>query len=703
MNMRKSRLLLLLVVVLFSVTSMLADTLYVAAIAEPGSNGQSWNSAFRSMQSALDSVKPGDEIWVAKGLYRAQNSTAGFIIPNNVKIYGGFRGDELLRERRDWLRRRTIFDGELVTPDGDQKNATSVVLLNNCDSTTWLDGIVIRNGDATYSKSNNKGGGGAFVSGGSPQFHNCYFENNQGASAGGGVYLVNTVRVRFEYCAFIKNTAKRGGAIALSSNYLDTGGVGVSIGQCIFSKNTASNDGGALFFLGCVKTPQITSCVFVDNSADSGAGGAIACDDATFPWIIGNTFMRNTLGANSQRLGASIALFGGNVLNCILWGDESAIHELDSIPVEPSNKVPLVVRGCGIRQDEKYNQLPNNPFFVDETRPEGADGLFFTDDDGLRLDKASVLINSGVHNTYLDHRRMDVLGSPRVVESKSDIGAYEKQREGYGDYRKHMNFIIKEGATLMFRHTTTDWLKNGNGPKPECEQDRNLNAEGRPQAISIGKHIRALGIKVDSVQASPVCRTWETAFLMMGRYTPDNLWRSGGDKVADRKASLAIPNALGSSRVISTHDAVMLPLLFDWSTAENHEGDCAVINPNPNAEDGYDILSHYTSDVWERYFVRFPDQDTTSIPNDVVAGEIVAMVVYPNPARTNATLVLPYTIEENLQLQVVSLMGQVVTTMNVVPEGKNIPFALNGLPQGSYIVRVQTNKGMYSARLQVVE
>lgn len=685
---------------------MMADTLYVAAIAEPGGNGQSWNTAYRNIHTALDSAKPGDELWVAKGIYYATGATSGFAIRDSIKIYGGFRGDEELRERRDWLRRRTILDGTLVTPVGAQTHAASVVVLKDCDSTTHLDGIVIRNGNAAYSTLNNKGGGGVLVNGGSPQFHNCFFEDNKGASAGGAVYLVNTVRARFEYCAFLRNTARRGGAIAYFSNYLDTGGVGAAIGQCMFSENKANTDGGAIFFLGCVKTPQIASSVFVDNVADSGAGGAIAADDASFPFIVNSTFMRNKVGTHSQQLGASLALFGGEVMNSIFWGPESPIHEIDSIPLEPSNKVPLKVRGSCIRQDEKYNQLPNDPYFEDETNPAGADGLFFTDDDGLRLHKQSVLVNAAAHNTYLDHRRMDFLGSPRVVESKCDMGAYEKQREGYAHYRQHMTYIKEQGASLMFRHGVTDWLKNGNGPanRPECDKDRNLNSEGRPQCISIGKHMRALGIQVDSVQASPVCRTWETAFLMMGRYTLDDLWRSGGDKVQTRKNELAKPRPLGLSKVISTHDAVMLPLLFEWSTAENHEGDCAVIMANPeNVDYGYDILSHFTSDVWERYLIRFPDQDTTGINDNVVAGERGATYVYPNPARSNATLVLPYTIEQNLQLQVVSLMGQIVATIPVVPEGNVIPFSTQGIARGTYAVRVQTNHGMFTAMMQIAE
>ena len=48
----------------------------------------------------------------------------------------------------------------------------------------------------------------------------------------------------------------------------------------------------------------------------------------------------------------------------------------------------------------------------------------------------------------------------------------------------------------------------------DCATQRNLDAEGRAQAIRIGENIRAAGIAFASVRTSPWCRCVDTAALM---------------------------------------------------------------------------------------------------------------------------------------------------------------------------------------------
>src|SRR5689334_478612 len=64
---------------------------------------------------------------------------------------------------------------------------------------------------------------------------------------------------------------------------------------------------------------------------------------------------------------------------------------------------------------------PADSVFLDPAKPEGADGVFFTADDGLMPAKGSALIDSGVVTT--PPLPFDLLGQTRI--GAYDIGAFE--------------------------------------------------------------------------------------------------------------------------------------------------------------------------------------------------------------------------------------------------------------------------------------
>lgn len=79
------------------------------------------------------------------------------------------------------------------------------------------------------------------------------------------------------------------------------------------------------------------------------------------------------------------------------------------------------------------------------------------------------------------------------------------------------------GAVLLMRHTLTDTSQTDADPtaRGTCDQQRNLSPEGVEQAQAIGAAIRARGIDVDAVLASPFCRAVDTArALDLGEPTP---------------------------------------------------------------------------------------------------------------------------------------------------------------------------------------
>ncbi len=73
----------------------------------------------------------------------------------------------------------------------------------------------------------------------------------------------------------------------------------------------------------------------------------------------------------------------------------------------------------------------------------------------------------------------------------------------------------RTGVVVLMRHA----LAPGGGDPPgfqlgDCSTQRNLSPEGRAQARRIGSNIRASGIEVAGVLASPWCRSAQTARLL---------------------------------------------------------------------------------------------------------------------------------------------------------------------------------------------
>src|SRR6478736_2729385 len=85
------------------------------------------------------------------------------------------------------------------------------------------------------------------------------------------------------------------------------------------------------------------------------------------------------------------------------------------------------------------------------------------------------------------------------------------------------------GFILYFRHTSTDFGQNDERMTgyEDCATQRNLTDAGRAEARAIGDEIRALGIPIGEVLASPFCRTMETARLVFGRATATPAVRGG--------------------------------------------------------------------------------------------------------------------------------------------------------------------------------
>jgi phosphohistidine phosphatase SixA len=116
------------------------------------------------------------------------------------------------------------------------------------------------------------------------------------------------------------------------------------------------------------------------------------------------------------------------------------------------------------------------------------------------------------------------------------------------------------GVVLVMRHAKTENATDRVETIGDCTTQRNLSQEGREQARQIGRDIEALGVPVDKVLASPLCRTKDTADLAFGDSEPLMALLSAGEEATpadDRRIrklrALARSAPDGSATVLVTH------------------------------------------------------------------------------------------------------------------------------------------------------
>jgi hypothetical protein len=238
----------------------------------PTHDGTTWVTAFTTVQGAISSAVPGDEIWVAAGVY-----DGSVTLRSGVSLYGGFAGVESSRSARNPAAHESVLDGGGVSrvvysPPGVTEDTT-------------LDGFTIRNGTANTNPENGFGGGIL-----------CYQS------------CPNILHNRI-----VGNTADNGGAIAvkyappilIQSNDIENN-TGGSPGVYLLSTN-ASLNGNTIVRNTATKYLQATA-------------GAIYAQDGTVV-ISGNTIRANAASFDDRGFGAGGVMVVGAEAHGLISGN----------------------------------------------------------------------------------------------------------------------------------------------------------------------------------------------------------------------------------------------------------------------------------------------------------------------------------------------------------------------------------------------
>ena len=354
------------------------------------------------------------------------NSGGGAIFNEKLNAFGSFK---------------MIVDGSDFTSNSSNIGGAIMNQIYSFEIT----GLSIENCDFTLNTSDQAGGAIYNVANLGPEesinYSNCNFISNSTNGAGGAIYQgISNDSISHTFltdCRFVSNFADKGGAVF---NNISFGHNIDYVSGCVFHANLADNNGGAI--LNEVNdsngklSQQIISSLFASNTGTNGGAISNIVDEGDCTSSIMNaTFYANEA---TQKGGAIFnenqdGISNSALVNCI-FKDNQAGTALRPFYTKDANLAIqyslLDVLNCdSLKTGEGTNTITcgsgmifnQSPAFVNSADPDGADNVFGTSDDGLKLQGSSAGINQGT-NDSITHIS-DLIGQKHI--NMPDIGAYE--------------------------------------------------------------------------------------------------------------------------------------------------------------------------------------------------------------------------------------------------------------------------------------
>ncbi|MFN8248828.1 MAG: choice-of-anchor Q domain-containing protein [Ferruginibacter sp.] len=389
--------------------------------------GTSWADAAPELADAVREAKYNTaikEIWVAKGtytpLYNAADGTEtfckipgrdnAFVLPPDVKLYGGFAGGETDTSGRDFVANETILSGDIGIANDTIDNCYHVLIGAGISTASSIDGFTIKNGNATYLpvgditvngfKIVKYLGGGLYADTSVIDMANCKFSFNYAGWGGAGLFQ-DSGSLTIKNSSFVNNVLRNlgGGGIFNRRGIL-------KIDKCSFKANetTAAGSYGAGIYITTAANSLISNSLFSGNKT-IGDGAGIYSFSST-PSVINCTFSGNKAATYGALYGTAV------IKNSIIWNNSPAL-------LTPGTRINSIIEGGA----PGAGNLNLSPQFIAQVSPSAAP----TTSGDYHLQACSPAINAGDNSFVPAGIGKDLDSFTRIKYTTVDMGAYETQ------------------------------------------------------------------------------------------------------------------------------------------------------------------------------------------------------------------------------------------------------------------------------------
>jgi hypothetical protein len=324
------------------------------------------------------------------------------------------------------------------------------------------DGITATIDSCAFSGNRAAFGAGLCLYTAAPSFHisNSVFSNDT-ASYGSIVRNVSAVASSFSNCRFESNYALTQGGVE------NIGNGNMTLNRCVFFNNRSANNAAGFLSSGASSTGTLDNCIFSGNTTTGTGGGGGALQVQQGSVVLNNTTLSgNSTSSTAQPNSGGIWVESGGTIalnNSIVWG--AAAQQVSNAGTATYNY--SLVKGLALAAPS----LSINPQFVNASDPDGADNIWGTTDDGLRLTPCSPCLNTGSNGLVPAGMTNDYALAARIQNVTVDMGSYEHAFAAQGLPDVTISASVNpscSGETVSFSHievwpgssTTYTWYRN---------------------------------------------------------------------------------------------------------------------------------------------------------------------------------------------------------------------------------------------------